>query len=199
MYRVKIDYERKLPVGNHWYGNFDEVVLPKIPNTNVSFYNIISLECAAIPLNLTFTVSRIYLPHYLTSDIAVEDIYFGFMPGRVELLNNFAHAHFKIFDDYIDHTPRNVSFERLPEIHNPVSPHFDEEQLIYPHHQLGGTPYFKQLDGHHLVCLKCGTLMSFLLQFDNDDMLDADFEDDGTAYYWWCEHCQIAGCRVESA
>ena len=198
MFRVRIDYDGKQPIGDHWYGDNATPPLPHIGSTGARFYNVISLRCDSLPISMTAPVDRIFLPHYLTSNITVEDLYFRFGRDSIRLLNNLAADHIEVFHDYIDHSPRNVAFELLPDNENPASSTFDDEALRCPHHQLGGTPYFKQPGGHQLTCITCGEAMMFLLQFDCDERLNADFEDDGTVYYWWCEKCAVLGCRVES-
>jgi hypothetical protein len=201
MYRIVIDYDRNQPIGGHWYGHHGGAVLPRIPNSSKRFYNLISLDPRNLPpdAGIHIGLERIYLPHYLNSDLTMEDIFFSFAGDRIVLLRDLQGAHLNIYDDWVDHSARNITFTKLRQEQNPASPDFDDEKLEYPHHQLAGTPYFKQPGGHILDCPGCGDAMVFIVQFDSDYCLEASFEDDGSAYYWWCDHCRVLGCRVESA
>lgn len=196
MYRVIIDYDREHDVGDHWYGGAPEY-LPLIPNTTTRLYNLISLKPSTLPPEIVIDgVERLFLPHYLHSDLDTLDLYFQ-VGERMEWITDFGSTAVAVYEDGVDHAMRRVTFEKLSAVQDPASPQFDDEALTFPHHQFGGQPFFKQPEGHRLHCPRCTTAMTFVLQFDNDLGVSASFGDGAAAYYRWCNNCRTLGVRVE--
>jgi len=197
MYKIEIDYSGYHD-GPHWYGG-NEPPMPAIPNSEKRFYCLFNLDAALLPveIGLSGVDGRLYLPHYLFSDLIIEDLFFLLVEDGVELLNDFGETRVPIYDDDICLEKFGLRFVPLAPMHNPASAEFDEEAYESPHHQLGGRPLFRQPGGHALTCCKCEGPMKFLLQFDNDRSLNAFFGDDGSLYFWFCSTCGVIGARVE--
>lgn len=200
MYQIEIDYENALDYGAHWYGG-ETSKLPCIPNTDTRFYSILSLDTANLPddanLDLNVPGNRLVLPHYINSDLITLDLHFQFSEGEIKLLDGFVSTKVFVYDNEVDLKKRGVRFRKLPDSSCPGNKEFDPEMIESPHHQLAGSPYFIQLEGHLFHCPKCGNKGQFILQFDTDYDIEFCPGDGGTVYYWWCDQCKVLMTRVE--